>query len=128
MSQKHVPISSALIRAKAKKIFDHINKDSDSSFDFQASKDIDASLRELKTSSINACWKNLWSEVVVKENHLPPITNQEQEIMELAHQIECDGFEHIRQDEIYDLIVSHGANRRRAIGNDGRQTTRLRRR
>ncbi|KAK9700986.1 Phosphotyrosine interaction domain (PTB/PID) [Popillia japonica] len=65
--------------------------------------DIDASLRELKTSSIHACWKNLWPEVVAKENHLPPITNQEEEIMELAH----DGFVDIRQDEIHDLIESH---------------------
>ncbi|KAK9728680.1 Cytosolic carboxypeptidase N-terminal domain [Popillia japonica] len=58
--------------------------------------DIDDSLRELKTSSINAYWKNFWPEVVVKQNHLPPLTNQEEEIMELAHQIGADGFEDIR--------------------------------
>ncbi|KAK9744617.1 hypothetical protein QE152_g7577 [Popillia japonica] len=70
--------------------------------------DIDASLRELKTSSINACWKNLWPKVLVKGNHLPPITNQGKEIIEVAHQIGGDGFEDIRHDETHDVIESHG--------------------
>lgn len=69
--------------------------------------DIDASLMELKPSSINACWKNLWPEAVVKENQLPPITDQEEEIVNLAHQIGGEGFGDVRLDEIRDLIESH---------------------
>lgn len=70
--------------------------------------DIDASLMELKTSSINACWRNIWPEVVDKENRLPSIIEQEEEIVELGHQIGGDGFDDMRREEIDDLIKSHG--------------------
>lgn len=69
--------------------------------------DIDASLSELQPSSINACWRNLWPEVVAKENHIPPLIRQEEEIVDLARQIGGDGFDDLRQDEIHDHLESH---------------------
>lgn len=69
--------------------------------------DIDSSLMELKPSSINACWKNLWPEVVIQENQPPLLTNQEEAIVNLAHKIGGEGFEDVRCEEIRDLIESH---------------------
>lgn len=70
--------------------------------------DIDASWQEMKPSSINACWRKIWPQVVEKDNLVPPITNEEDEIVRLAHQIGGEGFEDMQRDEVNELLNSHG--------------------
>lgn len=69
--------------------------------------DIDASWNEVKPSTINACWRRIWPEVVEKENTVPPLHKEEEEIVLLAHQIGGEGFDDMGQQEINELLNSH---------------------
>lgn len=50
---------------------------------------------ELKPNTMNACWRNIWSEIVKKQNHIQPLTEQE-EIVDVVQQLGGEGFEDLR--------------------------------
>lgn len=60
---------------------------------------VDAYWHEMKPSSINPCWRKIQPQVVEK-NTVPPVQDEEDEIVRLAHQDGCEGFDDKRQGEI----------------------------
>lgn len=68
---------------------------------------IHASWQEMKPSTINACWRKIWPQVVKKDNAFPPLQDEEKEIVRIAHQIGGEGFDDMRADEIDELLNSH---------------------
>lgn len=60
----------------------------------------------VKESSVNLLklidiyWQNLWLQVVQKENQMPLISKQVEEIVELAHQIRGDDFDYMMRDDV----------------------------
>ncbi|XP_024084519.1 uncharacterized protein LOC112128468 [Cimex lectularius] len=61
----------------------------------------------MKPSTINACWRKIWPQVVKKDNAFPPLQDEEKEIVRIAHQIGGEGFDDMRADEIDELLNSH---------------------
>jgi hypothetical protein len=47
---------------------------------------IDASIKELKPSTINSCWRNMWPEAVEKSSSIPDLTNDLLEIVSMSQE------------------------------------------
>jgi hypothetical protein len=54
----------------------------------------------IKPETVNACWRNLWSECVTDFKGFPTIDNEVRRIVQEARQVECDGFVDILEEEI----------------------------
>lgn len=69
------------------------------------------SIDEVKPSTINACWRKLWPEVVKKksgEKNLDEMgTSDLEEILEIAHSVESGGFPEIDRHDIEEMIKVH---------------------
>lgn len=68
---------------------------------------IKESLDELKQTTLNACWRNLWPETVKKEAKLPDINEQAKEIATLCRNFPGEGFDNLQTGDIVELINSH---------------------
>jgi hypothetical protein len=57
----------------------------------------------IKPEAVSACWRNLWSEYVNDFKGFPAIDNEVRRIVQVARQVECDGFVDILEEEIEEL-------------------------
>jgi len=62
------------------------------------------SVQELKSSTLNACWKNIWPEVVLQENLLCATSLNIEPIVNMARSVGGDGFDDMNEGDIYELI------------------------
>jgi hypothetical protein len=60
-----------------------------------------------KPETVNACWRNLWSECVNDFKAFPTIDDEVRRIVQVPRQVECDGFVDILEEEIEELIECH---------------------
>nr|XP_012151876.1 PREDICTED: tigger transposable element-derived protein 1-like [Megachile rotundata] len=67
-------------------------------------KHIGVSYTEIKQSTLNACWKKLWPDVVEGENSRLPLEHEYSQIMEMAHTIGGEGFEDFAEADIVELM------------------------
>lgn len=68
---------------------------------------IKESLDELKQSTLNGCWKNLWPEIVKSHAQVPDIRDEIKEIADLGKSLPGEGFDDMREDDIKQLFESH---------------------
>lgn len=68
---------------------------------------IKESLNELKQTTLNACWKNLWPEAVANDAKIPEIQEQTKDIALLCRQFPGEGFGDLQSEDIEELIESH---------------------
>ncbi|XP_017796951.1 PREDICTED: tigger transposable element-derived protein 1-like [Habropoda laboriosa] len=66
---------------------------------------ISLSLKVLKTSTLNACWKKIWPSSVEIENVLESSENEIGGILELAKSIGGEGFVDMAIEDVQDLLV-----------------------
>ncbi|XP_017891414.1 tigger transposable element-derived protein 1-like [Ceratina calcarata] len=66
---------------------------------------ISLSLKELKTSTLNACWKKIWRSSVEIENVPESSENEIGGILELAKSIGGEGFVDMTIEDVQDLLV-----------------------
>lgn len=62
-------------------------------------------ISELRQSTLNACWKNIWPECVKSKEPVPPVTTEYENIIALAHTIGGEGFDDLSFAEIDELLV-----------------------
>ncbi len=65
---------------------------------------IDASIKELKPSTINGCWRNIWPEAVEKSSSIPDLTNDLLEIVSIARNVPGEGFEDMSSSDVEEVI------------------------
>ena len=71
---------------------------------------IHKALQDMKKETLNACWKNLWPEIVHDYNGFSPDKIQHNAVnrsVELAKSIGGEGFDDITYEDINDLIDAH---------------------
>ncbi|CAH1998833.1 unnamed protein product [Acanthoscelides obtectus] len=66
---------------------------------------IKESIGELKKSTLNGCWKNLWPEIVKSHAKVPDIRDEFKEIADLGKSLPGEGFDDT--DDINQLFQSH---------------------
>jgi len=66
---------------------------------------VSLAIQQLRTSTLNACWKAIWPECVICESSIPDTTPESSEIIALAHQIAGEGFEDMNTDDINELMI-----------------------
>lgn len=66
---------------------------------------ISLSLKEIKTSTLNACWKKIWPSSVETENMRETSENETGVILEVAKSIGGEGFVDMATEDIQDLLV-----------------------
>ena len=70
----------------------------------------DASLKEIRPSTLKACWKALIPEIDVQGTVSTPIEDEYRNIVRLAHAVEGDGFDEITMADIQELIADDEIN------------------
>lgn len=71
---------------------------------------VDASLKEIRPSTLKACWKALIPEIDVQSTVSTPIEDEYRNIVRLAHAVEGDGFDEITMADIQELIADDEIN------------------
>jgi hypothetical protein len=66
-----------------------------------------AVMDELKPETVNACWKNLWSEVVNDFKGFPAIDGEVKKIIRVARQVGGEGFVDMIDEEVEEHIKEH---------------------
>jgi hypothetical protein len=64
-------------------------------------------LKELKQDSVNACWKNLWPEIVKNSTKISSADQEIQEIVNMARCIEGEGLSDVVPGEVEELLQEH---------------------
>ena len=59
-------------------------------------KVVETSLKELKQSMLNGSWKNIWPEIVAKNNAGPPLHVQVSRILTIGQRFSGEGFDERR--------------------------------
>lgn len=67
---------------------------------------VNLSLKEIKVSTLNRCWRKLWPEVV-RSNEIEVPKRGFQDILDLAHLIEGEGFDDMANDDLQELFVDN---------------------
>lgn len=70
-------------------------------------ENIREAIDEVTESTINACWKKLWSEVVNDFSMLPDVEEEVRRILRLAWQFGGEGFVDMKHTEVEELLASH---------------------
>ncbi|XP_017797049.1 PREDICTED: tigger transposable element-derived protein 1-like, partial [Habropoda laboriosa] len=68
-------------------------------------KHVGVSYTEIKQSTLNACWKKLWPDVVEGENSRLPLEHEYSQITEMAHTTGGEGFEDFAEADIVELMA-----------------------
>lgn len=68
-------------------------------------KHVGISYTEIKPSTLNACWKKLWPEVVKGGNSVLPLEHEYSQITEIAHTIGGEGFEDFVEADVVELMA-----------------------
>ena len=63
---------------------------------------------EIKSSTLNACWKAIWPQVVKNNTSIGPVEDEYSRIIELAHSLGGEGFDDLANADIQELMVDHG--------------------
>jgi len=67
-------------------------------------KHIGMSYAEIKQSTLNACWKALWPNIVEDENHRMCLKQEYSRIIELGHMLGGEGFADITEVDIAEIM------------------------
>lgn len=71
---------------------------------------VDEAWKEVKSTTLNACWSKILPEIVAKKNN--PETNDIEEtaqvIVNLAHTVDGEGFQDLQASEVMDLVLPSG--------------------
>lgn len=62
---------------------------------------------DLRPSTINACWKNLWPEVVIDISALPDKEAEVTNILQVMHQIHGEGFEDLQSTDVEEVLAAN---------------------
>lgn len=62
-------------------------------------------IKQLRTSTLNACWRKIWPECVKSGNSVTPTSIVCSEIINLSHAIGGEGFENIETADIDELMI-----------------------
>lgn len=73
-------------------------------------KHIGLTYMEIKQSTLNACWKNVWPHLVQSEISTLPLEHEYSQITELAHALGGEGFEDIAEADIKELMADEELN------------------
>lgn len=73
-------------------------------------KHVGLSYTQIKQSTINACWKAVWPDVVESENDKSPIEQEYSQITALAYAIGGEGFEDLSEADIEEIIADEELN------------------
>ena len=71
---------------------------------------VDSSLKEIRPSTLKACWKALIPEIDVQGTVSTPIEDEYRNIVRLAHAVEGVGFDEITMADIQELIADDQIN------------------
>ncbi|GBL86580.1 Tigger transposable element-derived protein 1 [Araneus ventricosus] len=71
---------------------------------------IKLAITEIKKSTLNACWKSIWPDVVVSGHDVPALENEYSEIMRLAHRVGGEGFDDMASNELEELMTDSEFN------------------
>ena len=67
-------------------------------------KIVETSLKELKQSTLNGSWKNIWPEIVAKNNAVPPLHVEVSRILTIGQRFSGEGFDDMNEDDIYEIM------------------------
>lgn len=67
-------------------------------------KMVELSRKEMKVSTLNGCWKNLWPEAVLSKKDTPPAEDEMTRIISVAKRIGGDGFVDMTIEDINELL------------------------
>lgn len=65
---------------------------------------VEKSLKELKQSTLNGSWKNIWPEIVAKNNAVPPLHVEVSRILTIGQRFSGEGFDDMNEDDIYEIM------------------------
>lgn len=68
---------------------------------------IGASWEEVQGSTLNACWRKLWPDIVEKSATVPDKRKEMEKAVEIAHLVGKEGFDQIELHDVEDLIDEH---------------------
>ncbi|XP_060846248.1 tigger transposable element-derived protein 1-like, partial [Rhopalosiphum padi] len=66
---------------------------------------IKESLDEVQPSTINACWRELWPEVVLKSDKIDNLNTTVNQIVEIARNVK--GFDEVNRDDIEEMMLNY---------------------
>ena len=66
-------------------------------------------MRELKTPTLNYCWKNISPESVRNSNVTYSMFIETKQIINIAHSLGGEGFEYLHKEDIFELINNDNA-------------------
>ena len=67
-------------------------------------KIVETSLKELKQSTLNGSWQNIWPAIVAKNKAVPPLHVDESRILMLGQRFSREGFDDMNEADIYEII------------------------
>ncbi|KAG0726325.1 Tigger transposable element-derived protein 1 [Chionoecetes opilio] len=127
VDQRKSNVDGVAIREKARSIYDHLAEKEpsgsspapgllpamggsiDSSSVLACTTLLAQAWDEVKPSTLNARWYALWPECVNDFNGFPAVTQQMKDIVDLAHTVGGEGFSDMTEEDVAELIDSHGA-------------------
>ncbi|KAG0719331.1 hypothetical protein GWK47_050719 [Chionoecetes opilio] len=119
VDQRKSNVDGVAIREKARSIYDHLAEKEPSGSSLPPGLlpamggSIDSSsvlaCTTCSHSTLNACWYALWPECVNDFNGFPAVTQQMKDIVDLAHTVGGEGFSDMTEEDVAELIDSHGA-------------------
>lgn len=62
---------------------------------------------ELRPSTLNACWKKLWPEIVLVNSAVPDKAPEIEEILQVLHEIHGEGFNSLQSTDVEEILNSH---------------------
>ena len=64
-----------------------------------------SAIKQLRVSTLNACWKAMWPECVKSGNSVPQKSIECSEIITLSHAIGGEGFDNMQSADIDELLI-----------------------
>ena len=68
-------------------------------------KHIALSYTAIKQTTLNSCWKKLWSNVVKNEHSISTLNDEYSQIVQMAHSLGGEGFDDFTDDDIAELMA-----------------------
>ncbi|KAG7168636.1 putative Tigger transposable element-derived protein 1-like 314 [Homarus americanus] len=62
---------------------------------------------DLTALCVNSCWRIMWPEVVNDFAGFPTVDQDEQHIVQLAHQVGGEGFDDLQEEEVQEELLGH---------------------
>ncbi|CAK9822349.1 Tigger transposable element-derived protein 1 [Anthophora retusa] len=77
---------------------------------------ISSSIKEIKQSTLNACWKNIWPESVQSGNLIEPTENRIDAIVRVAKSLGGEGFDDMNSEDIQELLIEEDVDEADLMG------------